>query len=78
VLEVLQTGLSSYGPPEEVLTDNGSQYVTWRGKSAFSKELERRGIRQVVAAPRHPQSVRPANRVTETRRVVGRVEGRRQ
>src|SRR5262245_23821792 len=27
-----------YGAPEEVLTDNGSQYVTWRGKSAFTKE----------------------------------------
>src|SRR5262249_53520108 len=35
----------------------GSQYVTWRGKSAFSKELEKRGIRQVVAAPRRPQTL---------------------
>src|SRR5262249_14737263 len=41
----------------EVLTDNGTQYVTWRGKSAFSKELDRRGIRQIVAAPRHPQTL---------------------
>jgi hypothetical protein len=40
-----------------VLTDNGSQYVTWRGQSAFSKELEKRGIRQVVAAPRRPQTL---------------------
>jgi transposase len=39
VLETLRAGLSSYGPPAEILTDNGSQYVTWRGKSAFSKEL---------------------------------------
>jgi transposase InsO family protein len=57
VLEVLRAGLTNYGPPEEVLTDNGSQYVTWRGKSAFSKELEKRGIRQVVAAPRRPQTL---------------------
>jgi transposase InsO family protein len=57
VLEVFRAALSSYGPPEEVLTDNGSQYVTWRGKSAFSKELNKRGIRQVVAAPRHPQTL---------------------
>src|SRR5262245_28240101 len=57
VLEVLRAGLSSYGTPEEVLTDNGSQYVTWRGKSAFAKELEKRGVRQVVAAPRHPQTL---------------------
>src|SRR5439155_4169077 len=57
VLEVLRAGLTSYGTPEEVLTDNGSQYVTWRGKSAFTKELEQRGIRQIVARPRHPQTL---------------------
>jgi hypothetical protein len=54
---VLRAGLANYGPPEEILTDNGSQYVTWRGKSAFSKELEKRGIRQVVATPRRPQTL---------------------
>ena len=57
VLEVLRAALAGYGPPQEVLTDNGSQYVTWRGKSAFSRELERLGIRQVVATPRHPQTL---------------------
>src|SRR5262249_55013823 len=57
VLEVLRAGISSHGSPEEVLTDNGSQYVTWRGKSAFTRELEKRGVRQVVASPRHPQTL---------------------
>ena len=57
VLEVLRAAIGSYGPPEEVLTDNGSQYVTWRGKSAFTKELEKQGIRQIVAAPRRPQTL---------------------
>jgi transposase InsO family protein len=57
VLEVLRTAITSYGPPEEVLTDNGTQYVTWRGKSAFTRELEKRGIRQVVASPRRPQTL---------------------
>jgi transposase InsO family protein len=57
VLEVLRAALTSHRTPEEILTDNGSQYVTWRGKSAFSKELEKRGIRQVVAAPRRPQTL---------------------
>ena len=56
VLEVLRTAITSYGPPEEILTDNGAQYVTWRGKSAFTKELEKRGIHQVVASPRRPQT----------------------
>jgi transposase InsO family protein len=57
VLEVLRAGITSYGTPEEILTDNGSQYVTWRGKSAFSKELDKRGIKQVVAKPRRPQTL---------------------
>jgi transposase InsO family protein len=57
VLEVLRAAITSHGTPEEILTDNGSQYVTWRGKSAFSKELDKRGIRQVVARPRHPQTL---------------------
>jgi hypothetical protein len=57
VLEVLRAALTSYGRPEEILTDNGSQYVTWRGKSAFSRELDKRGIKQVVAAPRRPQTL---------------------
>jgi transposase InsO family protein len=57
VLEVLRVAIASYGRPEEILTDNGSQYVTWRGKSAFARELEKRGIRQVVAAPRRPQTL---------------------
>jgi transposase InsO family protein len=57
VMEVLRAAITSYGTPQEILTDNGSQYVTWRGKSAFTKELEKRGIRQVVARPRHPQTL---------------------
>jgi transposase InsO family protein len=57
VLEALRAGLTNYGAPEEILTDNGSQYVTWRGKSACARELEKRGIRQVVAAPRRPQTL---------------------
>jgi transposase InsO family protein len=57
VLEVLRAALASYHAPQEILTDNGSQYVTWRGTSAFSRELQRLGIRQVVAAPRRPQTL---------------------
>jgi transposase InsO family protein len=57
VLEVFRAGITGYGTPEEVLTDNGSQYVTWRGKSAFARECEKRGIKQVVASPHRPQTL---------------------
>jgi len=57
VLEVFRAGIASYGTPVEMLTDNGTQYVTWRGKSQFSHECDKRGIKQIVARPRHPQTL---------------------
>jgi transposase InsO family protein len=57
VLEVLRAAIAGFGTPEEVLTDNGSQYVTWRGKSAFSRECDKRGIQQIVAKPHRPQTL---------------------
>jgi transposase InsO family protein len=57
VIEVLRAALAAFGVPGEILTDNGSQYVTWRGKSQFSRELEKRGIQQIVARPRRPQTL---------------------
>lgn len=66
VIEVLRAALAAYGPPEEILTDNGAQYVTWRGKSQFTRELEKRGIRQIVARPRHPQTLGKIERLWGT------------
>jgi transposase InsO family protein len=57
VLEVLRAAIAGFGTPEEVLTDNGTQYVTWRGKSAFARECEQRGIKQIVASPHRPQTL---------------------
>jgi transposase InsO family protein len=57
VLEVWRAAIAGFGTPEEVLTDNGTQYVTWRGKSAFAKECEKRGIKQIVASPHRPQTL---------------------
>ncbi|MGH6996969.1 MAG: IS481 family transposase, partial [Phenylobacterium sp.] len=57
VLEVFRAAVTSCGAPQEVLTDNGAQYVTWRGTSLFAKELQKRGIRHLVSAPRHPQTL---------------------
>jgi transposase InsO family protein len=57
VREVFEAAIANFGAPIEVLTDNGTQYHTWRGKSEFARLCERRGIRQIVAAPRHPQTL---------------------
>jgi len=57
VLEVVRAAIAAHGVPTEILTDNGSQYVTWRGKSQFTREMEKRGIKQIVARPRRPQTL---------------------
>lgn len=57
VREVLEAAIANWGAPEEVLTDNGPQYATWRGKSAFTKLLEKRGIRHIKAHPKRPQTL---------------------
>ncbi|MBN1568428.1 MAG: transposase [Acidobacteria bacterium] len=57
VIEVMRAAIANYQAPREILTDNGSQYVTWRGKSAFARECDTRGIRQIVATPRRPQTL---------------------
>jgi transposase InsO family protein len=57
VIETLRAAIASYGRPEEVLTDNGPQYVTWRGTSAFRKELDKQGIKHLVAHPKHPRTL---------------------
>jgi transposase InsO family protein len=57
VRETMLAAVANFGAPAEVLTDNGTQYVTWRGKSEFNKMLEQRGIQQIVATPRHPETL---------------------
>ena len=57
VLEVVRAAIVAYGTPQEMLTDNGSQYVTWRGTSAFHREMDKRGIKHIVARPQHPQTL---------------------
>lgn len=57
VREVFEAAMANYGAPEEVLTDQGPQYHTWRGTSEFARLCARRGIRQLVARARHPQTL---------------------
>jgi transposase InsO family protein len=56
-IEAVEAGITNFGPPEEILTDNGPQYITWRGKSRFTRHLQTRGIKQIVARPKRPQTL---------------------
>lgn len=57
VQEVFRAGIEKHGLPKEVLSDNGRQYYTWRGKSQFTSMLTKLGIRHVRSRPYHPQTL---------------------
>jgi transposase InsO family protein len=57
VREAFEGAVANYGLPEEVLTDQGPQYYTWRGKSAFTKLLEKRGVKHLVARAKSPTTL---------------------
>lgn len=57
VLEVFRAAIEKHGMPKEVLSDNGRQYYTWRGKSQFTQMLTKLGIRHIRSRPYHPQTL---------------------
>ena len=57
VIEVYRRAVGDYGVPREVLTDNGRQYVNWRGVSRFQKELRSDGVHHIKSATHHPQTL---------------------
>lgn len=66
VMETLLSGIQRFGKPEEVLTDQGRQYFSWRGKSDFRKLLSKQGIKHVVSRAHHPETVGKCERFWET------------
>lgn len=57
VLETYRRAVGDYGIPKEMLTDNGRQYATWRGKTRFQKELARDRIHHLRSQPHHPMTL---------------------
>ena len=66
VLEALSRGIAEYGVPREVLTDQGRQYVAWRGTTDFETELKRQGIHHIKSRPHHPQTLGKIERFWKT------------
>ena len=66
VTEALLDGITRFGKPNEILTDQGRQYFAWRGKSDFQKLLVKEGIEHVVSRTHHPQTLGKCERLWET------------
>jgi len=57
VLETYRRGVSEYGVPREMLTDNGRQYTNWRGKTRFEREMKKDRIQHIRSRPHHPMTL---------------------
>jgi putative transposase len=66
VVECLKAALVAWGKPEEVLTDQGPQYFSWRGKSELQRLLKREGIAHVVSRSHHPETLGKTERLWAT------------
>lgn len=66
VMEVFRRACADYGPPKEMLTDNGRQYAAWRGKTRFQQALAKAGIHHIRATPHHPMTLGKIERFWQT------------
>lgn len=66
VLETLRRAAGEYGVPKEMLTDNGRQYVNWRGTTKFQHELQKDRIKHIRSRPHHPMTLGKIERFWKT------------
>src|SRR5208282_3006346 len=66
VLELYRTAAAEYGVPKEMLTDNGRQYATWRGKTRFQQELQKDRVHHIRSSPHHPMTLGKIERFWKT------------
>ena len=66
VLEVFRVAAAEYQPPKEMLTDNGREYVNWRGTTRFQAEMKKNGTHHFKSRPHHPMTLGKIERFWET------------
>ena len=66
VVEVYRTAVGEYGVPQEMLTDNGRQYTSWRGKTRFEFELQKDRVHHIKSRPHHPMTLGKIERFWKT------------
>jgi len=66
ILEVTKGAIGQWGAPREILSDNGRQFVAWRGRTRFQKVLKQQGIDHIRSAPHHPMTLGKIERFWRT------------
>ncbi len=57
VISLVREAVDQYGKMEEVLTDRGFVFYSWRGINRFERYLEQERIDHTHARPHHPQTL---------------------
>jgi putative transposase len=57
VIGLVQEAMDRYGKMEEILTDRGFVFYSWRGANRFERYLEYERIDHTHARPHHPQTL---------------------
>ena len=57
VILLVQTAIDRYGQMQEILTDRGFVFYSWRGINRFEKFLQTQVIDHTHARPHHPQTL---------------------
>jgi transposase InsO family protein len=66
VMELYRKATAEFGVPKEMLTDNGRQYVNWRGVSKFQSELQKDRVKHIRSSPHHPMTLGKIERFWHT------------
>lgn len=66
VLEIYRRAAGEYNVPREMLTDNGRQYVNWRGTTKFQYELKKDRVKHIRSRPLHPMTLGKIERFWKT------------
>ena len=57
VICVFQEAVESYGLPNQVLTDRGSQFSSWKGVSFFQELMGNLGVEHILTQVQSPQTI---------------------
>ena len=57
VILMVQSAIDRYGKMQEILTDRGFIFYSWRGINRFERFLQTQGIDHTHARPHHPQTL---------------------
>ncbi len=57
VILMVQNAIDRYGKMQEILTDRGFIFYSWRGINRFERFLQTQGIDHTHARPHHPQTL---------------------